>query len=90
MVQRLIKTSTTSATLVVSESELRPDLHEVLGELRLDVVGSVKDRGLEMPQAFLAAGIGPPNLALVILGEAPLAAAVRDGFLEGFLRTVPA
>ena len=90
VIQGLVETRTTGAALVVGQTDLGPDLHEVLGELRLDVVGSVKNRGLEMPQAFFATGVRPPDLALVVLSEAPLAAAVRDGFLEGFLGAVPA
>ena len=90
MVQGLVETGTTGTALVIGEADLRPDLHEVFGELRLDIVGSVKNRGLEMPEAFLAASIGPPDFTLVVLSEAPLAAAAGDAFLERLLGTVPA
>ena len=90
VIELLIRQGATSATLVVGEADERPDLHEVVRELALEVVSAVKDRGLEMPEAFLAARITPPDFTLVILRQAPLAATVRDGFLERGLRTIPA
>ena len=90
VVQLLIRQGPTGTTLVIGETDERPDLHEVSGELALDVIRAVKDRGLEMPEALLAAGIGPPDLALIVLGEAPLATAAGDTFLQGFLGAVPA
>ena len=75
---------------MVGDAELRPDLDEILRELILDIIGAIDDWGLEVPEAFLAAGVAPPNLALVILGEAPLAATVGDGFFGGVLGAVPA
>ena len=90
MVQLLIRQGPTSAALVIGETDERPDLHEVSGELALKVVGAVKDRGLEMPEAFLAAGITPPNLTHIVLCKAPLTAGIRDGFLQRRLRPIPA
>ena len=90
MVQLLIRQGPTSAALVIGETDERPDLHEVSGELALEVVGAVKDWRLEMPEAFLAAGITPPNLTHIVLCKAPLTAGIRDGFLQRRLRPIPA
>ena len=90
MVQLLIRQGPTGTTLVISKADERPDLHEVRGELALEVVGTIKDRRLKMPEALLAAGITPPNLTQIVLREAPLTTPVRDGFLQRWLCTVPA
>ena len=90
VVEFLVGQGPRRAALVIGEADERPDLHEVLRELALEVERAVEDRGLEVPEALLAAGVAPPDLTQVVLREAPLAAAVRDGLLERRLRTVPA
>ena len=75
---------------MIGEADERPDFHEVSGELALDVVRAVKDRRLKMPEALLAAGITPPNLTHIVLGKAPLTAAIGDSLFQRRLRPIPA
>jgi hypothetical protein len=78
------------AALEIREADERPDFIEVGRELAGEIVGAVKDRCLEMPEAFFAAGVAPPEFAVVVLREAPLAAAGGCIFLERRLGAIPA
>ena len=68
----------------------RPHDAEVVLELVVDVEGAVLDRRLEVDRAALAAGVDEPHLAVVVLGQAPLAAVRRRRLLQHLALRRPA
>src|SRR5690606_24792221 len=86
----VLGTKAKRAALHVGETDERPDLGEIVRGLPRDVEAPVEDGLLEI----LRPALGPasePELALVVLRHAPLAAVGRGGFLERLApRAVPA
>ena len=74
--------------LHVGQPDQRPDLEEVGRGLAGHVDAAVDDRRLEVQRARLAAAVGEPHLAVVVLGQAPLPAVAGRLFLHDVLAGV--
>ena len=82
MVQRVVLTRLAGAALIIAQAHRRP--HDLKAGLELRPRGrlTVEDVVLEIERAFLAARVHHPELALVILRRAPLAAVAGNVLLD--------